>query len=69
MECLLNLPHFRNVLGNTLAPGDWDWSLVTSIRGQSVACLAAAWLLVAVCLIKGVKTSGKVSETNMNWNM
>ena len=30
------------------------------MRGRSVACLAAAWALVAVCLIRGVKTSGKV---------
>ena len=29
-------------------------------RWQNMVCLAAAWLLVALCLIKGVKTSGKV---------
>ena len=50
----------RNVLGNTQSPGDWDWGLLASVRAQSVACLAAAWALVAVCLIRGVKTSGKV---------
>ena len=50
----------RNVLGNTQRPGDWDWGLLASVRAQSVACLAAAWVLVAVCLIRGVKTSGKV---------
>ena len=51
----------RNVLGNTQGPGDWDWGLLASVRAQSVACLGAAWALVAVCLIRGVKTSGKVS--------
>ena len=50
------------MLGNTQSHTDWNWSLLTSVRGQSVACLAAAWVLVAVCLIKGVKSSGKVSE-------
>ena len=29
-------------------------------RPGNVGCLAAAWLLVALCLIRGVKTSGKV---------
>ena len=32
------------------------------VRWQNMACLAAAWLLVALCLIKGVKTSGKVFQ-------
>lgn len=48
------------MLGNTAGPGDWDWGLLASVRGRSVACLAAAWALVAVCLVRGVKTSGKV---------
>ena len=29
-----------------------SWDNFGSVRGQSVACLAAAWALVAVCLIK-----------------
>ena len=53
------------MLGNTQGPGEWSWSLLTSVRGQSVACLAAAWVLVAVCLIRGVKTSGKVCEATI----
>ena len=31
------------------------------IRWELLACLVAAWLLVFLCLLKGVKTSGKVS--------
>ena len=33
----------------------------SSPRWQNMGCLAGAWLLVALCLIKGVKTSGKVN--------
>ena len=39
----------RHVLGNM----DNDWSNFGSVRLQSVLCLALAWCLVAVCLIKG----------------
>ena len=38
----------RHVLGNR----GHSWDNFGSVRGQSVACLAAAWALVAVCLIK-----------------
>ena len=38
----------RHVLGNQ----GHSWHNFGSVRGQSVACLAAAWALVAVCLIK-----------------
>ena len=31
-----------------------------SPRLQSVATLLAAWLIVAVCLVRGIKSSGKV---------
>ena len=45
-----------HVLGHS--SGQWnDWG---GLRWQSVLCLAAAWTIVAVCLIKGVRTSGKV---------
>eukprot|EP00092_Neocalanus_flemingeri_P021191 GFUD01022965.1.p1 GENE.GFUD01022965.1~~GFUD01022965.1.p1 ORF type:complete len:666 (-),score=86.69 GFUD01022965.1:154-2151(-) len=46
----------RFVLGNR----GHDWYNFGQIRWQNVCCLAAAWLLVALCLIKGVKSSGKV---------
>ena len=43
----------------------WNWMQPrvphsVMIRWQNMGCLGAAWLLVALCLIKGVKTSGKV---------
>merc|ERR1719232_1261172 len=47
----------RYVLGNR----GHDWFNFGSVRLQSVVCLAAAWALVTACLIKGVKTSGKVA--------
>ena len=47
----------RFVLGNR----GHDWDNFGTVRLDSVACLAAAWLLVAACLIKGIKTSGKVA--------
>jgi len=46
----------RFVLGNR----GHDWYNFGHVRWQNVACLAAAWVLVALCLIKGVKSSGKV---------
>jgi len=46
----------RHVLGNM---GN-NWGNFGYPRWQNMACLATAWLLVALCLIKGVKTSGKV---------
>jgi solute carrier family 6 amino acid transporter-like protein 5/7/9/14 len=46
----------RFVLGNR----GHDWYNFGHVRWQNVACLAAAWILVALCLLKGVKTSGKV---------
>ena len=47
----------RYVLGNR----GHDWHNFGHLRPQSVACLAAAWGIVALCLIKGIKTSGKVA--------
>ena len=47
----------RFVLGNR----GHDWYNFGSVRLDGLACLAAAWLLVAVCLIRGIKTSGKVA--------
>ncbi|KAA0185349.1 hypothetical protein HAZT_HAZT008780, partial [Hyalella azteca] len=37
-----------------------SWSDLGSIRWELVGCLALAWIAVAACLIKGVKSSGKV---------
>ena len=47
----------RFVLGNR----GHGWDNFGTVRLDSLACLAAAWLLVAGCLIKGIKTSGKVA--------
>ncbi|KAA0185350.1 hypothetical protein HAZT_HAZT008782, partial [Hyalella azteca] len=37
-----------------------SWSDMGSIRWELVGCLALAWLVIAACLVKGVKSSGKV---------
>lgn len=47
----------RYVLGNR----GHNWHNFGHLRPQSVACLAAAWGVVALCLIKGIKTSGKIA--------
>ena len=47
----------RYVLGNR----GHSWHDFGHLRPQSVACLAAAWGVVALCLIKGIKTSGKIA--------
>ena len=33
----------------------------TGINWKLTLCLLAAWVLVAVCMIKGIKSTGKVS--------
>lgn len=33
-----------------------------TIRWELVGCLALAWVLVGLCLAKGIKSSGKVSK-------
>jgi len=38
--------------------GDVQWHLAV--------CLLLAWILVYACIIKGVKSSGKVSRYNLN---
>merc|ERR1711923_249012 len=39
---------------------DIDWSNMGGLKADLVGCLAAAWLIVCLCLIKGVQSSGKV---------
>ena len=47
----------RTVLG--LQP-DSSWSNLGGLKWELVVCLAAAWAIVCLCLIKGVQSSGKV---------
>ena len=37
-----------------------DWENVGDLRWQIVLCLLGAWVIVCLCLIKGVQSSGKV---------
>ena len=37
-----------------------DWDNVGHLRWQMALCLLGAWIIVCLCLIKGVKSSGKV---------
>ena len=37
-----------------------NWSDVGELRWQLVVCLLAAWIIVCLCLIKGVQSAGKV---------
>jgi len=39
---------------------DISWSNMGGLKWDLVGCLAAAWLIVCLCLIKGVQSSGKV---------
>ena len=39
---------------------DTSWENMGGLRWQLVLCLAAAWTIVCLCLIKGVQSSGKV---------
>ena len=39
---------------------DTTWENIGGLRWQLVLCLAVAWLIVCLCLIKGVQSSGKV---------
>jgi solute carrier family 6 amino acid transporter-like protein 5/7/9/14 len=39
---------------------DIDWSNMGGLKADLVGCLAAAWFIVCLCLIKGVQSSGKV---------
>jgi len=47
----------RTMLG--LEP-DTSWSDLGGLKWELVLCLAAAWTIVCLCLIKGVQSSGKV---------
>merc|ERR1719341_1664925 len=47
----------RTMLG--LEP-DSSWSNMGGLKWELVLCLAAAWTIVCLCLIKGVQSSGKV---------
>jgi solute carrier family 6 amino acid transporter-like protein 5/7/9/14 len=39
---------------------DTTWENMGGLRWQLVVCLAAAWAIVCLCLIRGVQSSGKV---------
>ena len=39
---------------------DHDWSDFGGLKWDLSLCLLAAWLIVGLCLIKGVQSSGKV---------
>jgi len=39
---------------------DTSWSNMGGLKWDLVGCLAAAWFIVCLCLIKGVQSSGKV---------
>ena len=41
-------------------PAVHDWTNFGGLRWQMVLCLLGAWIIVCLCLIKGVQTSGKV---------
>ena len=43
-----------------LGLGDHDWSDFGGLKWDLCLCLLAAWLIVGLCLIKGVQSSGKV---------
>merc|ERR1712123_462217 len=47
----------RTLLG--LEP-ETSWSNMGGLKWELVLCLAAAWFIVCMCLIKGVQSSGKV---------
>ena len=44
---------------------DTTWENVGSLRWQLVLCLAVAWLIVCLCLIKGIQSSGKVVRVSV----
>ena len=39
---------------------DTTWENLGGIRWQLVLCLGGAWVIICLCLIKGIKSSGKV---------
>lgn len=43
-----------------LGLGDADWNNWGYPRWQLVLCLALAWTIAFLCVIKGIKTAGKV---------
>jgi len=49
------------VLGST---DSTDIGNIGDVQWHLVACLLLGWLLVYICIIKGVKSSGKVSRCN-----
>ena len=42
-----------------------DWDNVGSVRWQMALCLLGAWVIVCLCLIKGVQSSGKVRNNHL----
>ena len=49
--------YYRNYM---LGLRDHDWSNFGSLKWDLSLCLLTAWLMVGLCLIKGVQSSGKV---------
>lgn len=65
------MPLLISALINTVAPlspfseyllglGDASWSNWGYPRWQLVACLAAGWIIAFFCVVKGIKSVGKV---------
>ena len=44
-----------------------NWDNVGGIRWQMVLCLLGAWVIVCLCLIKGVQSSGKVNLSLLSY--
>ena len=37
-----------------------DWYNMGGLNWEMVGCLALAWIIVGACMVKGIKSSGKV---------
>ena len=51
------LVYYRNRM---LGVNNSDWDNFGEVRWELVGCLALAWAIISACVIKGVKSTGKV---------